>query len=165
MKIDITVPEGVSGDWEVKHFTVSKEREKTERLRAIFASHGRFVPAGDYVGLYYKKTIVMSNTPDEIRDHYEIIHRAEGHVLLAGLGLGVVLQEIANKKEVKKITVIEKSEDVIKLVADHYKKMFLPTIFPGFSTPNSLKMVGARSYKAICFVASNFLLQRKTPDK
>jgi spermidine synthase len=49
------------------------------------------------------------------------IYKAEGHVLINGLGLGVCLKAVLEKKEVIKVTVIEKSEDVIKLVAPSFQ--------------------------------------------
>lgn len=55
------------------------------------------------------------------RDHYPIVRRATGHVLLNGLGLGMVLGAVLQKEEVEQVTVIENSPDVIALVADHYR--------------------------------------------
>jgi hypothetical protein len=124
-KYKVDVPEGKSGDWSISKFTVSAEDEKWGRLRAaISSSRGRFVPAGTYTGLYHKNSVVMSDTPDEIRDHWEPIHYSSGNVLIAGLGLGVVLQAILNKPTVENVTVIEKSADVIKLVGRHYSERF-----------------------------------------
>lgn len=86
---------------------------------------GRYCPEGTYTGLYCKgRGVIMSDTPDEIRDHYSAIMEATGHVLINGLGLGVVLQAVARKPEVTKVTVIEISSDVIQLVGFHYQQMF-----------------------------------------
>ena len=63
-------------------------------------------------------TCVMSNTPDEIRDFYGFVRMAKGKILVNGLGLGVLLKALLDKEEATKITVIEKSEDVIKLVGN-----------------------------------------------
>jgi hypothetical protein len=116
----VNVPEGQSGEWCVEHCTVTPEGEAFERLRAMINSHRvqRFVPAGDYTRLTRNGTVIMSDTPDEIRDHLAFIERAQGHILIAGLGLGVVLQALLCKKDVQTVTVIviEKSPDVIKLV-------------------------------------------------
>lgn len=62
----------------------------------------------------------MSNTPDEIRDFSHFTHIAKGSVLINGLGLGCVVKVLLDKPEITKITVIEKSEDVIKLVAPYF---------------------------------------------
>lgn len=116
-KIDIEVPDGVSGEWSVVSFTV-QEKELSQMI-SMFKT-GRGVPAGNYKRLMRSGVVVMSNTPDEIRDFWHFVCKAKGHVLVNGLGIGVLLKALLNKPEVTKITVIEKSADVIKLVADTY---------------------------------------------
>jgi hypothetical protein len=117
MKIDIDIPDGISGDWSIETFTV-----REDDLSQVFSimKSGRGVSAGTYKKLKRNGTLVMSNTPDEIRDFMSFVHRANGHVLVNGLGLGVLLKALLNKNEVIKVTVIEKSQDVINLVAKHY---------------------------------------------
>jgi spermidine synthase len=114
----VDVPEGTSGDWAVERFTVTEEDERRQRMR-IFSSMGRFVPAGTYTRLTRNGHVVMSDTPDEIRDHAEAIYQASGSCLIHGLGLGVVIEAIKDKAD--HITVVEISEDVIKLVGPHYE--------------------------------------------
>jgi predicted membrane-bound spermidine synthase len=58
----------------------------------------------------------MSDTPSEIRDHRGAIYNARGHVLIFGLGIGMVAKAILDKPEVTKVTVVDLSPDVIKLV-------------------------------------------------
>jgi len=118
MRINIDVPDGKSGDWSVESFFVQGD-ELSERLLAL--KYGRSVPAGNYKRLRCHGEVVMSNTPDEIDDFRYFLHKATGHVLINGLGLGVLLKALINKKEVLSITVIEKSSDVIKLVSESYK--------------------------------------------
>ncbi len=123
--LKVTVPEGNSGAWSVTKFTVGKEEAEFERLRSLFSSnHGRGVPVGTYTRLTRGGDVIMSDTPDEIRDHAYMISNAVGHILINGLGLGVVLQACLRKPEVIHATVIEQSEDVISLVAPHYTEMF-----------------------------------------
>ena len=115
----VSLPEGVSGDWSIARFTVTPEAEKFGQLRAMIStgSRGRYVPQGTYTGLYRHGEVIMSDTPDEIRDHYDPIQRARGNCLISGLGLGVVADAFLRKPEVTHVTVIELSPDVIKLVA------------------------------------------------
>lgn len=115
-KYKVNLEPGESGKWRLTRFTVTKEDESRERMR-VWSNRGRFVPAGDYTALYRGETIVMSDTPDEIRDHLWFIGQAKGHVLINGLGLGMCALAAANKDDVLSVTVIEASEDVIKLVA------------------------------------------------
>ncbi|MDR8350775.1 hypothetical protein FPK35_22890, partial [Acinetobacter baumannii] len=76
-----------------------------------------FIPAGEYRRLSYNSDVVMSNTPMEIRTCMDFIERATGHVLINGLGLGMVLNAVLMKADVTHVTVIEKEQDVINLVA------------------------------------------------
>lgn len=117
----VDVPQGKSGIWTVKKFTVSEDEGRHDAAMSMFSGHGRHVPAGTYTGLYRNDTPIMTDTPDEIRDHRGFMRRSTGDVLIAGLGLGMVLQGCAVKDEVKTVTVIEKSLDVIYLVERHYK--------------------------------------------
>lgn len=123
--IRVNVPEGSSGDWHIEKFSVSKEDSKFDQLRSIFNGSSRYVSEGTYTRIRRGIKTIMSDTPDEIKDHYSPINSAKGEVLIAGLGLGVVIQGIYLRNtldRIKKITVIEKSKDVINLVGDHYKK-------------------------------------------
>jgi predicted membrane-bound spermidine synthase len=101
----VDVPEGTSGEWSVRRF--------------IVGSRGRAVA---YTGLYHHGSLVMSDSPDEIYDRWRVLTgagspsgRPYGNILIAGLGLGVVLQGVARCPEVTRITVIEQARDVIEL--------------------------------------------------
>ena len=112
-KYRVDVPEGVSGDWEVKRFKVERS---IELLR--MEHDGRGTPEGWYTGLYHKgEGVVMSDTNAEIRDFIGYIGSFEGDVLVTGLGLGCVAQALAKNPKIKKIVIIEQSHDVIKLVS------------------------------------------------
>lgn len=118
MKVDMDfLPIGKSNEWVIEEFEV-KERELSQII-SLFKT-GRGVPAGKYKRLKRGSTIVMSNTPDEIRDFSYFTQVANGSILINGLGIGCVLKVLLDKPEVTKITVIEKSEDVINLVAPHF---------------------------------------------
>ena len=125
-KYKVDIPEGQSGNWHIERFEVSEEAASLERLRSAFNPGRRMpVPVGQYTRLMYEapnrmRTLVMSDTPAEISDHLEPIYRAKGQVLVNGLGLGVVVKAMLEKPEVKSLTVIEFSPDVIALVGDYY---------------------------------------------
>ncbi len=151
----VNLPEGTSGDWKIEHFEVDKKAASFGTIRAIAGGTGRSVPEGRYTGLYRGQSLIMSDTPDEIRDHMIVVHEARrrgGHVLINGLGLGMVtaavlkveLQcqscmqypdlgrcdcthvsgEVNFQYAADKVTVIEKSADVIALVAPTLKTRF-----------------------------------------
>ena len=92
------------------------------RVMFSFSGGGRPIGAGVYKRITRNNMTVMSNTPAEIDDHMDFIEKAkEGEkILINGLGLGVALTEITKSEKITSITVIEKSKDVIKLVAPSF---------------------------------------------
>lgn len=64
----------------------------------------------------------MDLSEREKKTHSKAIKDAFGNVLIGGLGLGYVVEEMAKKQKVTAITVIEISQDVIDLVAPHIVK-------------------------------------------
>ncbi len=117
----VSIPEGKCGRWSVKRFSVSNEDAKFSALRAAMKGRG-YVPPGEYTQLHCEgRGIVMSDTPDERRDHYEPVLRARGHVLINGLGIGMVLAAVLKKSEVTQVTVVELDPDVVALVGPAYE--------------------------------------------
>jgi len=112
--LHVQIPEGVSGDYRIEQFTISQEN-----FRAVWRDG---IPCGTYTRLLGGGRLLMSDTPQEYRDHVLFIHRARGHVLINGLGLGMVIAAIQDRANVQSIMVNEISEDVIKLVGPTYEK-------------------------------------------
>jgi hypothetical protein len=132
----VTVPEQQSGMWTIKRFSVSDFQYAIELGRAIAQGYGfRAAPPGDYTGLFFDdpaaatpknphgRGVMMSDTPAEMADHLPIIKAADGHVLVTGLGLGMVADGLALKSNVKKITVVEKDEHIIRMVYPHLQSL------------------------------------------
>ena len=116
MKIDLShIKEGSIGDFNISRFKV-EPKDIAYQWGSIFKS-GRGCPPGDYIKLTRGSTLVMSNTPDEIRDHREFIRRSTGSVLINGLGIGMCLTAVLQKQDVTDVTVIEVSKEVIDLVS------------------------------------------------
>lgn len=131
----VTIPEGEHGAWQVQQFEVP-DNFSTEmyNLRAIrdLGPH-RVVPPGQYTRLLDTQLMkgeqtVMSDTPAEAWEHYPPYRMAQGHVLLNGLGLGVLLKAILSKPSIERVTVVEISEDVIALVSPSYRDRRLAII-------------------------------------
>lgn len=119
-KIDLKLKEASSGDWRIEKFTINNDEAKKYNIREAVNGRNRFIDSGTYWRLRHKGEIIMSNTPAEIQDHLRFISKASGNILVAGLGLGMVLKALLEKQDVIHITVVEKSDDVIRLVAPFY---------------------------------------------
>lgn len=76
-------------------------------------------------------TLVMSDTPDEIRDLSPILSRGKGRVLVNGLGLGCVLRGLLAKEEVEHIDVLEVSPELIELMGPYFADDDRVTIHEG----------------------------------
>ena len=112
------VPEGMCGEYRIEHFTVSQEQADRSRIRFW---RDEYVPAGDYTRLMRGSTVVMSDTPMEVRTNWWIMNKAQGHVLINGLGIGMVLRAVLARNDVLAVTVVEISEEVISLVAPTFQ--------------------------------------------
>ena len=114
--VDYLAP-GEKGEARLDIFSVSKKDSRFTAIRQA-SNPGRmeFVPEGKYMRLFVGGQLVMSDTNMERDTNQEFLWRAHGHVLLGGLGLGMVVLAAQDKSEVKSITVLELSQDVIDLV-------------------------------------------------
>lgn len=74
------------------------------------------IPDGHYARLRIGGKLVMSDTPMERHSNAEFVRRANGKVLVAGLGIGLIIQAALKKPDVTHIAVIENNRDVIRLV-------------------------------------------------
>lgn len=109
------------GCYEVKTMKITEEQAYYYNLRAIINNRlEELVNSGIYKKLTKFGEILMTNTQLEIRTHEEAIKQSKGNILVAGLGLGMFLTAIKNKKDVDKIIVVEKSKEVIEMIGKYY---------------------------------------------
>lgn len=96
------------GDWKLEKFTIDGNN---------FAAIMQGITPGSYVRLLHKGECVMSDTNMEKRTNMDFCINACGDVLIGGLGIGMIILAIQDNPEVKSITVIEKNQEVIDMVA------------------------------------------------
>lgn len=119
--IPVDVPNATDGDWEVSDVVVTEDEAHWQNLRCAVKGEVEYmVNPGTYKRLRRGGTVVMSNTPFEVLTNQPIIQAATGRVLINGLGIGMVLNAILAKPEVKEVWVVEASMEVIRLVAPVY---------------------------------------------
>jgi hypothetical protein len=83
---------------------------------------------GTYCKLIVDGELMMSDTPMERLSNLDFINNANGRVLIAGLGIGMIINAIVEKKDVTEVVVIEKYQDVIDLVLPKIKHPKLKVI-------------------------------------
>ena len=94
---------------------------------------GYFDHKFSYLALTEGNNIWMSLNPNEIETMKPFINKAKGNVLVLGLGMGYVPFMMANKPEVKSITIIEKDHEIIGL--------FNSLIYPSFKNKEKIKII------------------------
>lgn len=110
------------GSVELRSFELSDDDARMARVRAWLNGDNRcLIRAGKYWKLLRDGKLWMSNTPDELNDAYEIINYAQGSLLIAGLGMGIIPWLVLQKGKVGKITIVEIDKDVIKLISPYFK--------------------------------------------
>lgn len=115
----VSVYEGKRGLWRVARVQVCGNG--LQNLRYIRDGIPECVVSpGEYVGLFNEDGLVMSNTQLEYRTSRAFVARANGRVLVSGLGLGMLIRPLLARSEVTSLTVLEIERDVIALVAPFY---------------------------------------------
>jgi hypothetical protein len=121
-------------------FSLQKFEVLREHFRAVFRDG---IPPGQYIKLTDGSNVIMSNTPMEHRTNREVIRKANGHVFIAGLGIGMILLPIQEKENVSSIIVLEKFQAVIDIVAPQLPLNDKVTIIKGdvfdYQFPNGTK--------------------------
>lgn len=79
---------------------------------------------GRYTGIEIDGIMYASDEAKEIVDYLPFLRRAQGRILLTGLGLGLCLQALLRKPEVEHVTVVESSADVLAVVAPYHLSRF-----------------------------------------
>jgi spermidine synthase len=94
----------------IEHYEITKLDAMRDSMRGIWTLPGKVAI------LKVNGKTFMSDSKNEHRTNYEVVHRATGDVLIAGLGLGMILHPILQKEDVSSVTVVEKFGDVISIV-------------------------------------------------
>ncbi|WP_235297966.1 spermine/spermidine synthase domain-containing protein [Portibacter marinus] len=77
-------------------------------------------------GIYYQRLIQngiikMLNTPEIVEDFEDFLLKAEGHILINGLGMGMCLCYLLKKRTVKSITIVELDKSLIDFISPFYR--------------------------------------------
>jgi spermidine synthase len=86
--------------------------------RMIGAIHGQPLTRPNYCRLLINGSVMMTDAEFERRTNIAPVCQARGDALIAGLGIGLILAPFI--KRCSSVTVIEKNQDVITLVAPSF---------------------------------------------
>lgn len=123
----IKIPVGREGDFRVDRIRVREEEARDHNFelahRATLAMG--FMSEGIYYGLYQGKQLISSDFPYDLwGSRTNFLKRAQGNVLINGLGLGILVNACLLKDSVEHVTVVEKYPEVINLIGHGYKNRF-----------------------------------------
>lgn len=124
----LQIPEGRSGKFSIKHrhYSQGKVFHTVTARVAVFTEQRAIdvIATEDVVvhELHEGSGTWMTDLPIEQFQIDPLLAPMRGRVLVGGLGLGYAAQVLACKPAVREIVVIEKSPDVIELVARHIRK-------------------------------------------
>lgn len=121
----LNIPEGESGSHRIKAKIVPPGTvmdDVTQRAKIVGGQRGqkfRFDEPTRWHQLLYSGGVWMTDLPIEQRQMREASLGLVGRVLVGGLGLGLLPTILGPDPMVEEIVIVEKSPDVIKLVAKH----------------------------------------------
>lgn len=107
-------------------FEFSSKKDPLFNLRAIRDGGLNYMMDGKYIRLSVDDELMMSDTRMEMVTNADFCWNANGKVLIAGLGVGLILHNIKDKVKngvITEIVIIEKYQDVIDLVSPIYADM------------------------------------------
>ena len=91
MRYQVDIPDGVSGDYKVVN------EESYTKLYQLINSEW---------------LVIMEDNEKEAAEAEDFLNAATGDILLAGLGLGMVVQPLIDNESVTSITIVEKFQEV-----------------------------------------------------
>jgi hypothetical protein len=119
MRIEVDIPEGVSNDFEVAHYT----SETTDNMWQTYLNMKNETHDSHIVLLKEGCPMpIMQDSEAEYNEHQWLWDNATGDILIGGLGIGLVNEILINNDDITSITIVENSQDVIDLVWEHCAK-------------------------------------------
>ncbi len=142
---NIKLPNIKAGEWEFKNESYPAYRGVICHDMIINEDFSEIPPLGFFEEEFRFPAVLeggnewMTLTPVDIDTCDEAINAAQGKVITFGLGLGYYAYMVSNKADVSSVTIIEKSEEVIKLFQEY--------ILPQFSHPEKLRIISADAFE------------------
>ncbi len=118
-RIEVNIPEGISGNYLIRHYTNETESRYWKRYLSLKGeSHSKYtVLIKDACPMP-----IMQDSEAEYSEHKWLWDNATGDVLIGGLGIGMIHQPLIDNPNVTSVTIVELEQDVVDLVWEHCAK-------------------------------------------
>ena len=141
----VIIPNVKSGDWELRTEAYEPYRAVIVDDMQVDADLCEIAPLGFFTERFEFPAVLeggnewMTLTPVDLDTCEDAIEAAHGRVITFGLGLGYYAYMVAMKDSVESITVVEKSESVIKLFNEYIR--------PYFRNEHKLRIINADAFE------------------
>ena len=142
---NIIIDNVTDGSWELKKEFYEPYRAVVAGDMVINSDFSEYAPLGFFTEKFYFPAVLengnewMTLTPVDLDTCEEAINDAFGRVITFGLGLGYYAYMTSEKENVESVTVVEKSENAVRLFKKH--------ILPQFSHPEKINIVLADAFE------------------
>lgn len=133
------------GKWELKEECYAPYRAFICGDMEMRSDFSEVAPLGFFSESFYFPAVLedgnewMTLTPVDLDTSDDAIEKAHGKVITFGLGLGYYTYMVSEKENVEGITVVERSEEVIRLFKKH--------ILPQFSKPEKVNIICSDAFE------------------
>ena len=140
----IQFPEARSGAWKLTHLSYQPYQVFPCGDTVLFPDGREIAPLGYFTQTFSYPAVLengrewMTVTPNEIETMADPIDKAQGNIAVFGLGLGYYAYMVSEKKNVSKITIIERDQDAISLFREY--------LLPQFPNKNKIRIVQADAF-------------------
>ena len=120
--IEVFTKEIENDRFKLSHIELSASFVENEKRTSWRTSGGMKevsgLEAGSYVVLRDKKLrdIIMSDTWMEQHTNIDFVRRANGNVLVAGLGIGMIILAIQDKPDIKSVTIVDLHQGIYDII-------------------------------------------------
>lgn len=99
--------------------TISKKTVPVDDLETILCEK---IPGGTTVTrLIVGRNLWMSDSPMEQKSNQPFVRAAHGDILIAGLGMGLILPPLLQRRATRSVTILEENPHIIEAISPHFQ--------------------------------------------
>lgn len=121
--IKTNIPEKENGKWSIRKYTSALHEIYKIYQPDINFNFIENEPEQEYTTLIHSEYgVIMIDSAKEYKEHNLLWEKANGNILIGGLGIGMVNEKLITMQNIETITIIEKNIEVIDMVWPFCKK-------------------------------------------